>query len=730
MRKRLAFTIKTQMLLLIVSLTLVQFAAIAFTALNQQKHDLQDAILIAERLSNEVSNEQSVMLSGAEQLLSSLAYLPCIRHRDVQTTTALLAELVKKTPDVTNILIANSSGRVWASALPMKGVITADDRRFFKNVLATGTFSSGEYTIGRVLNKPALSFGYPIKDQSGNILDVAIIAFTLSKYNQLKNVSKLPESMSLVLTDHQGTILLDAGDPRFIGTKDSAAIFQRMVAGPDTGSFEAVGITGKERWFSYRKLRLDSEQTPYMYVRSGILKETVSRNIFNRLMMNAGIIMAVTLLVFACASYYIKRGLVDKIVALRDAAGKVAQGSLDIQIADHVSGGELGELGQAFDDMAHKLAEDSAARTAMEIALRTSEAKYRTLVETAIEGIWVEDKEHRATFVNRRMAEMLDYDPEEMIGRKGESFIVGEDTQVLNKEMQLRSQGISSQYEMRLRKKDGTTIWAMLSSAPLLDGDGNYNGAFAMVSDISDRKHAEQAQRQKEAADAANIAKSMFLSTVAHEFRTPLGRITTSIDILDRYGERLGKDKLSEQHEFIRGAAQQMSDLINSVISFNMMEMDRPETVPELLDISQFCRTVAREINTSWGAGHSFAIQIPDSCGAAMLPEPLLRRVLENLLTNAFRYTPEGGVVTMTVSRNCDLLHLEIRDSGIGIPEEDQHQVFEAFFRGRNVDLRRGLGLGLYIVHNSLTQLGGTISMTSTDGDGTTMQVTIPLIEA
>jgi signal transduction histidine kinase len=111
------------------------------------------------------------------------------------------------------------------------------------------------------------------------------------------------------------------------------------------------------------------------------------------------------------------------------------------------------------------------------------------------------------------------------------------------------------------------------------------------------------------------------------------------------------------------------------------------------------------------------------------LDEALLRRVVENLLTNAFRYTPAGGAVSLFVSCEQGLLQIMITDSGIGIPIDSQSRVFEAFYRCDNVETRHGLGLGLSIVQEALSQLGGTIYVDSTVGEGTTMRVEIPLID-
>ena len=104
----------------------------------------------------------------------------------------------------------------------------------------------------------------------------------------------------------------------------------------------------------------------------------------------------------------------------------------------------------------------------------------------------------------------------------------------------------------------------------------------------------------------------------------------------------------------------------------------------------------------------------------------LFRQILNNLLTNAFRYTPPGGVVSLNVILQKKLLLIEVTDTGIGIPDEDQAMIFDEFFRCENVENRRGLGLGLSIVRDALQQMDGDITVVSKIGEGTCIKVSIP----
>ncbi|MDD2271156.1 MAG: ATP-binding protein [Desulfuromonadaceae bacterium] len=242
-------------------------------------------------------------------------------------------------------------------------------------------------------------------------------------------------------------------------------------------------------------------------------------------------------------------------------------------------------------------------------------------------------------------------------------------------------------------------------------------------------ERTEELRLALEEAKSVNSTMSRLLRIIAHEFRTPLGLLTGSTDILDRYWDRLTPAKRLEQNEHIRSAAQQMSNLLNSVVSFNQLGIDCLPNALCLMDIGNECRAIAAEVHAVWGAGHRCDVEIAPGCGSAFLDEMLFRRIVQNLLTNAFRYTLPGGVVSLRVSRDKGRLSLEIRDTGIGIPEEEMSLIFKRFYRSKNVEGRSGLGLGLSLVHETLVQIGGTIEVTSKIDEGTTMRVEIPVLE-
>lgn len=159
---------------------------------------------------------------------------------------------------------------------------------------------------------------------------------------------------------------------------------------------------------------------------------------------------------------------------------------------------------------------DEKRQNQMDNALMDREQQYRLIVDTADEGIWVFDADYKTTFVNKRMADMLGYMPEEIAGKGLSFFIFDRDLPDFEKEAARRRQGLSGRYERMLRRKDGETMWALVSATPILDENNRFIGSFAMFTDITERKKAEEALMLSEAKYRSifeNAVEGIFQST-------------------------------------------------------------------------------------------------------------------------------------------------------------------------------------------------------------------------
>ena len=356
-------------MILIVIMTILPLGLIVFSSIQQRNKDIEAAKKLAEHLVENVSYQQNMLLSGAEQLLNALAQIPSVQKHDVKVVNTLLAEIIKKNPQYSNIAIHDSKGLQWAASLPVNHPVNVANRRYFRNLMATGQFSSGEYVIGKAHLIPVIHFAYPIKNASGKITDVVIAVIALDWFNQYTKSKTFPANTSLLMTDHKGTILYNVTAKDFIGKQDREDLFRHMSKGPDTGTFIAISNIGTNRYYAYQKLQLSGEQTPYMYVRAGIAVEPVLGKTNSKLLFDVGFMLILLLMEIGFAYYVCKVGIVNKLDYLRDAMGKVAQGNLDIHVSNVINGVELEELGKSFDIMTKKLANDILKRESVEHSL-------------------------------------------------------------------------------------------------------------------------------------------------------------------------------------------------------------------------------------------------------------------------------------------------------------------------------------------------------------------------
>lgn len=367
---------------------------------------------------------------------------------------------------------------------------------------------------------------------------------------------------------------------------------------------------------------------------------------------------------------------------------------------------------------------DITRRKLAEEALYDSELKHRLFFDHAGDAIIVSEAGGRVLEVNQQACELLSYSSEQLQSMSYQQLHPPQHQQHWPELMRQIAQHGQLLYETQHIRSDGTNVPIEVSSRMV-----NWNGRPALLSicrNLTERKQfEEEIHKALEAAHNANSSMKRLLQTVSHEFRTPLGLLTCSVDILDRYWERLLPGDRVQHHDTIRNAAQQLAVLVSSVTAFNQTQTSSGQGA-RWVDIGDISRRIASDVETVWGEAHTFEVEIA-ACGEALLDETLFRRILENLLTNAFRFTPTGGVVKLKVTNEGGLLLVEVADNGIGIPEEDQGRIFDAFYRSHNVEARRGLGLGLSIVREALLEMGGAIKVQSCARAGCTMTVEIPL---
>jgi signal transduction histidine kinase len=224
-----------------------------------------------------------------------------------------------------------------------------------------------------------------------------------------------------------------------------------------------------------------------------------------------------------------------------------------------------------------------------------------------------------------------------------------------------------------------------------------------------------------------NQLKSNFVSMVSHEFRTPLGIIQSSAELLHDFQGRMQPDERNDQLESIIRNTGRMAGMMEEVLVLSRLDAGKLNFQPAPLDLNSFCRRVVDEVLSATNRRCLIELSMVSIPTEAQADERLLGHILTNLLSNAVKYSEAGSSVHFFVQRIGPDVVGVIRDKGIGIPEQDQPQLFKAFHRGRNVGSFPGTGLGLLLVKRCAELHGGKVQVHSKVGEGTTVTVRFPV---
>lgn len=293
---------------------------------------------------------------------------------------------------------------------------------------------------------------------------------------------------------------------------------------------------------------------------------------------------------------------------------------------------------------------DITDRKRMDETLRQRDAILTAIIENQPGLVWLKDRDGRFLTVNTRFANSCRWDfPDEMVGLTDHDVWPSELANAYTADDQRVMQTVKPLIVEEQIFMQGTPRWFHTFKMPLVDHQGEVTGTTGFALDITDRKEADKAlQRAKDDALAAAVAKNELLAKVAHEFRTPLSLLQSSIDILDHYDQRLSKAKRDEQNRHIRNATRQLVNLANTVLTYQRMDSDGKANTVGLCDIGDLCRLIAEETKAVWGKKHSFEMVITVDERFLFMDTSLFRYVLENLLVNAFKYTPAGRFPLMS----------------------------------------------------------------------------------
>jgi len=365
------------------------------------------------------------------------------------------------------------------------------------------------------------------------------------------------------------------------------------------------------------------------------------------------------------------------------------------------------------------------------------EINYSEVFESSTEGLIVCNKAAEIEAVNPSMLAMFGYsDASELIGQKVEVLIPSKysDSHKAKRDKFIdnpsrRSMGTGR--DLRGKKKDGTEFPVEISLSHYGEKEPKM---IAFITDITERVKIENEVKEAKEAEIStllalnkerhlNQLKANFVSTVSHEFRTPLSTIFSSAQLIEKYLDEDGQEKRLKHTGKIQWSVSVLNNMIEDILSLSKLEEGKVILKPVIVDLNLMVNQIFSEVKSIYPN-----IKLNLKAGSIKIhsDEKVLQHVLMNLIENGCKYGIEGGKVDVTITALEKSIKISIADNGIGIPAQEEKNIYDRFYRAANAENIKGTGLGLNIVRKNLELLRGTVEFQSQLNLGTTFTIILP----
>jgi PAS domain S-box-containing protein len=422
----------------------------------------------------------------------------------------------------------------------------------------------------------------------------------------------------------------------------------------------------------------------------------------------------ISLILSIIATAWLIRSFITPAELLTDRVKQIGAGKIDLKI-DVLSDDEIGQLSREFNKMTERLRQYDE----MNIDKILSEKKKsEVIVDSIADGLIMSDAAMQVIHINKTVADLFGVDEATAIGKPlpdvvTDARILGLIKRATDSRWNEQDQTVAFlQFE-----RQGKTLYFRPKSTTLRDREGRLYGVLLLLQDITQFKELDR-------------MKSEFIATVSHEFRTPVTSISMSVDILNQ--EILGP--LTErQKELVTSAKEdchRLTKLARELLQLAKIESGRIQLREEELQFKEVVEATLRPLQIQFQEKNvQLVADVPDGLPPLRADEQQISWVITNLVTNALKYTPAGGMVTVRGRRDDGGLRLEVQDTGVGIPAEYLSQIFEKFVQVKQTpDATPGsVGLGLAIARQIVQMYGGRIWAESEVGKGSTFSFVVPM---
>ncbi len=367
-----------------------------------------------------------------------------------------------------------------------------------------------------------------------------------------------------------------------------------------------------------------------------------------------------------------------------------------------------------------------------ETLLAESDAKYRLISENVVDLISVHTMQGDFIFTSKSYETILGYEQDELIGKNALSIIHPDYHNVIVESLQILSKANPTDVrEFKLFKKDGSLVYVEGVAKALFDNDGNVTSCQVLCRDIDKRKAADDLiLNALENEKALNMMRTKLVSTVSHEFRTPLSTIYSSTELIEMYlnkYEKIANKNIVKHLEIIKEEIDRITQLMDDVLHLTKEDSKNTKSKIEIFNLAEICLKVIENNFSNDKEGRKIISHFESQEMLVEGDRNLITYSIINLINNAFKYSEGRGDVELNLSKDEHNVMLKIIDKGIGIPESDLPYLFNTFYRAKNTDGIPGTGLGLVIVKTFIEKNKGKIYLESKINKGTTATIQLPI---
>lgn len=707
-------SIRTNIILLVLLILVPLLAILVYSSYVQKKQAEEFARQNLQRVVTNISIQQNFIESNILQTLKILSTTPEIQNPDSKKLSIFLDTVIRQNPAFASILIVNRDGNMIASNFGVSN-LNVSDRKYFKDVIRNKKFSIGEYSRGRLTNKPVIHYAIPIFDIDKSVKYVLAISFDLKFYDQIFQNSYLGNSATFTFIDHTGTILYSSPEKdNHIGTKEKQNILT-FVGKSNPPTFVSLGDDSIKRIYCTCSIAFPGEK-PHISIIIGIPYTFAVDRFYITLTKYSLFWVIASFIIIFIAFLFSKHSILKPIDKLVDATLNIAEGNLKPALNFETSTLEIKKLFEAINEMTFKLQQRETEKNLALKDLKKLKERFELAINSAKIGIWDWHIRNNKVVWDKNMFALYEVQSTFKISQieDWKKYIYFEDLDIFNCMLDNAiKQEIPFKGEFRILTPSNKIKIIRIYGDVILDKQYKPVRLIGVSWDISERRNMEKKMKEaKEKAEHSDKLKSAFLANISHEIRTPIHGIIGFAQIIKN--EEVALQDKEQYLDIIIQNGNLLQNIISNIIDISLLETNQIKIKISEVDIAGimndlYTQYVQRKIDEN--KSFNFILEeLPTQVDIFYSDELRLKQILFNLLDNAFKFTVEGEVRLGCFQKENNYTFF-VKDTGIGIGSMDEINIFERFKQAEEgLDRNyKGNGLGLTICKGLVELMGGKI---------------------